>query len=133
MSRAAFLVLFSWLMLALGCGPESNMTTVTGTVTVDGAVPDQGSISFIPVDGMTQTTGAVIEKGKYKSDAPIGESKVEIRIPKIVGKKKLYDTPDSPEQEILAEALPAKYNEQTELRFIGTKGRNEKNWDLSTK
>jgi hypothetical protein len=38
----------------------------------------------------------VSRSGKFSSEVPIGESKVEIRVPKVVGKKKLYDTPDSP-------------------------------------
>jgi hypothetical protein len=57
------------------------MTSVTGTVTIDGKSPERGSISFIPVDGMTATSGAVITQGKYESQAPLGESKVEIRVP----------------------------------------------------
>lgn len=133
MSRATGLVSLCIAALLIGCGPESKMTSVSGTVTVDGKAPESGAISFIPVDGMTATTGAVITQGKYESQAPLGESKVEIRIPKIVGKKKLYDTPDSPTQEIMEEVLPAKYNEATELRFSGEKGKNEKNFDLSTK
>ena len=116
-----------------GCGPESKMATVTGSVTIDGTPAESGSISFIPVDGMTSTTGASITNGKFTSEAPIGESKVEIRVPKIVGKKKLYDTPESPVQNVMAEVLPAKYNESTELRFTAQKGKNEKNFELSAK
>lgn len=121
------------MALCVGCGPESKMINVSGTVTVDGESAKTGSISFIPVDGMTATTGGVITDGKYSCEAPLGESKVEIRVPKVVGKKKLYDTPDSPEQEILAEVLPEKYNEKTELRFTGVKGKNEHAFDLKTK
>ena len=124
--------LLSFLFL-FGCGPESKMAILSGTVTIDGQPAETGSISFIPVDGMTQTAGASIENGKFTSEVPIGESKVEIRVPKVVGKQKLYDTPDSPEQEIMAEVLPAKYNEATELRFTADKGKNEKNFELSTK
>lgn len=102
-------------------------------VTIDGVAPETGSISFIPIDGSTPTAGSVIEKGKYDSEAPIGESKVEIRVPKVIGKKKLYDTPDSPVQDIMEEVLPPKYNEASELRFTGVKGKNEKNWELSIK
>lgn len=133
MSRTFYFCLVLLCAGATGCGPESKMTSVSGTVSVDGKPAEKGSISFIPVDGMTSTTGAVIENGKYKSEAPLGESKVEIRVPKVVGKKKLYDTPDSPVQEVLEEVLPAKYNEATELRFVGERGNNEKNWDLSSK
>ena len=109
------------------------MAKVTGTVTIDGEPAENGSISFIPVDGLSSTTGASITKGKFTSDAPIGESKVEIRVPKVVGKKKLYDTPESPVQDVMAEVLPAKYNESTELRFTAQKGNNEKNFELSAK
>ncbi len=53
--------------------------------------------------------------------------------PKAVGKKKLYDTPESPTQEVFEEVLPQKYNEATELRIDVQKGKNEKNWELSSK
>jgi hypothetical protein len=133
MVRVSGVVFCAFVVAMAGCEPESRMITVTGTVTIDGKAPENGSISFIPLDGMAPTAGAVIEDGKYKSEAPLGESKVEIRVPKVVGKKKLYDTPDSPEQEIMEEVLPEKYNEASELRFTGVKGKNEKNFELSTK
>jgi hypothetical protein len=120
-------------LLFIGCGPESKMATINGTVTIDGKAPATGSISFVAVDGLTPNTGTTITDGKFTSEVPIGESKVEIRVSKVVGKKKLYDTPDSPEQEIMEEILPAKYNEQTELRVTAQKGVNEKNFDLTTK
>ena len=130
----------AWLFLILGgvfalagCGEDPGLVHVSGGVSVDGQPVEKGSISFIPLDGQGPTTGAEITAGKYVSTAPTGESKVEIRVPKVMGQKKLYDTPDSPVQNILAEALPPKYNEQTELRFQGKPGRNEKTWDLKTK
>ena len=36
---------------------------------------------------------------------------------RVVGTKKIYDTDDSPLMPITEEALPARYNEQTELRL----------------
>jgi hypothetical protein len=117
-------------LLFLGCGPESKMAIITGTVTVNGKLPETGSISFVALDGLTPNAGAAITKGKFTSEVPIGESKVEIRVPKVVGKKKLYDTPDSPMQDIMEEVLPAKYNEATELRFNAKKGKNEMTWDI---
>ena len=133
MVRMLSLIFISSCVFACGCGPESKMATVTGSVTIDGTPAETGSISFIPVDGMSSTSGASITNGKFTSEAPIGESKVEIRVPKVVGKKKLYDTPESPVQNIMAEVLPKKYNEATELRFTAQKGKNEKNFELSTK
>jgi hypothetical protein len=117
----------------IGCGPESKMATIKGTVTVDGKPPATGSISFAAVDGLTPNTGATITDGKFSSEIPIGESKVEIRVPKVVGRKKLYDTPDSPMQDIMEEVLPPKFNEQTELRFTAKKGENQNDWDLRSK
>ena len=131
--RAFSFILLASFVFVCGCGPEPNMATITGTVTIDGTPAEKGSISFIPVDGMTPTAGATIEQGKFTSEVPIGESKVEIRVPKVVGKQKLYDTPDSPVQEIMEEVLPAKYNESTELRFTAQKGKNEKAFELSIK
>jgi hypothetical protein len=133
MLRAPVFVLFLAVAFCSGCGPESKMATVSGTVTIDGKAPESGAISFIAMDGMAPTAGGVIEKGKYTSQAPIGESKVEIRVSKVVGKKKLYDTPDSPVQDLMEEVLPAKYNEATELRFKAEKGNNEKNWEITLK
>ena len=133
MVRTLKLIFLVCSLFACGCGPESKMATVTGSVTIDGKPAESGSISFVPVDGMSSTSGASIVDGKFTSEAPIGESKVEIRVPKVVGKKKLYDTPDSPVQNVMEEVLPAKYNESTELRLTAQKGKNEKNFELSTK
>jgi hypothetical protein len=38
-----------------------------------------------------------------------------------------------PGRGMFEESLPEKYNEKTELTFEIRPGRNEKNWDLSTK
>jgi len=121
-------------ILALsGCSDGAKLGDVVGTVSVDGVLAETGAISFFPVDGQGPTTGAAIVAGKYVSQAPLGNCKVEIRVPKIVGTKKLYDTPESPVQNILEEVLPAKYNETSELRLDVQPGKNAKNWDLSTK
>ena len=42
-----------------------------------------------------------------------GLSTVQIRVSKIVGKKKIYDAPDSPVREVWAEVLPPEYNDDT--------------------
>ncbi len=123
--------LFALSMLS-GCSGATH-GTVQGTVKVDGQSAKVGSIAFFPTDGKSPTTGAVIQDGAFRADVPLGASKVEIRISKEVGKKKLYDTPDSPEQTILAEVLPPKYNDQTELTVEVVPGITEKDFDLSSK
>ncbi len=127
------LACFATLSCFTGCGPESNVATISGSISIDGKPTDSGSISFIPVNGEGPTAGSEIKQGKYTSQAAIGECKVEIRVSKVVGKKKLYDTPDSPVQDLMEEILPAKFNEATELRVEVKRGTNEKNWELKTK
>ena len=119
-------------MLA-GCGPESNVGEIHGTVSVDGKPAGNGAIAFTPANGQGPSGGGELVDGKYKCDASLGDCKVEIRIPKVTGTKKLYDTPDSPTQQTFAETLPLRYNEATELRVNIQKGKNEKNWELDSK
>src|SRR5690242_7694097 len=73
-----------------GCN-KSNVGTVSGTVTVDGSPAKSGSIAFFPVNKKSPTAGAEIRDGEYLARVPLGTSKVEIRVPKVVGQKKLYN------------------------------------------
>lgn len=123
------------LLAAAGCSAGAPTSgEVIGTVTVDKKPAESGSVAFIPADGKSPTAGAEIKAGKYTATVPLGLAKVEIRVQKKTGRKqKLYDTPDSPYQEILEEMLPTKYNNETELKFEVKAGRNEKNWELMSK
>jgi len=119
-------------LVAAGC-EEPTKAVVTGTVTVDGAPAKSGSIAFFPVDGKSSTTGAEIIDGQYTAQVPFGASKVEIRVSKAVGQKKLYDTPDSPIKPILAEALPSRYNDESELTLDVKPGENRQDFPLKSK
>ena len=116
-----------------GCGDQASMGEVSGQVIVDGKPAERGSVAFTPVNGDGPTAGAEITGGRYTAMVSLGKNKVEIRVPKVVGKQKLYDTPDSPEQDILEEILPAKYNDQTELEIDVQRGQNSKDWEVSSK
>jgi hypothetical protein len=49
-----------------GCSHDSEgRQSVTGTVTLDGAAVQSGSISFSPTEGQATSGGAVISNGKY--------------------------------------------------------------------
>jgi hypothetical protein len=122
-------------ILAAGCSDgKPTKGEVTGTVTVDGAPAETGAIAFIPVDGQSATAGGSIEKGQYTAaKVSPGKVKVEIRVSKIVGQKKLYDTPDSPVQPVMEEVLPAKYNDATELSVEVVPGPNQHDFNLTTK
>lgn len=121
------------LLFAAGCSDPPTTADVTGSVSVDGVPVESGSIGFFPLDGKSPTAGAAIEAGRYTAQVPFGKSKVEIRVSKVVGKKKLYDTADSPVQSIMAEALPPKYNDESELQMDVALGMDEQNFELKTK
>jgi hypothetical protein len=120
------------VLLALaGCGPRVGY--VSGTVTVDGKPAENGGITFFPEDGKTSVEGGNIKDGHYSVRVPPGPKKVAINISKVVGKKKLYPTPESQEMPMTKELLPERYNDQTELRLDVKPGANEKDWTLTTK
>lgn len=128
--------LFLMLLLGglVGCGSSGpTMGRVEGTITVDGQPAAQGAISFIPVDGMSPTAGTKIVDGKYRAEVPVGNCRVEIRIPKTVGQRKAYNTPDSPMIPIVEEVLPGKYNDYSELTIEVEAGTTERNFDLYSK
>ena len=116
------------LFTLVGCG--DGMGEVNGTVTFEGTPIEEGAISFYPTDGKTPTTGGAIKGGQYSVKVPPGTMKVVISLPKITGKKKIYNTTNSPEMPITVEALPAKYNEKSELTLEVVAGANRKDWEL---
>ncbi|QJW94234.1 hypothetical protein [Frigoriglobus tundricola] len=119
--------------LTVGCGGGGSGAEVSGTVAYEGKPVEDGAITFFLADGKG-ATGGTIKGGKYTATkVPIGNVKVTITGKKVVGKKKAYNTPDSPEVEQTAELLPPKYSakDKTELTFEVKTGANEKNWDLA--
>jgi hypothetical protein len=119
-------------LVAAGCGGD-GLADVSGAVTVDGSPPATGSITFTPADGKGVTAGGDIKDGRYAVRASPGVMKVAIRVSKVTGKRKLYNTPDSPTQDVHEEVLAAKYNEKTELTFEVKAGSNTKDWALESK
>jgi hypothetical protein len=130
----------SWLLLlaivigGIGCTTESpQQSTVRGTVTLDGAPLADGLINFVAVDLQSPTVEAKIANGSFEVAVPPGEKRVEIRAPKVTGKKKVYDTPDSPTVDIVEERLPARYNAQSELQMTVVEGPQEKTFELQSR
>jgi hypothetical protein len=106
----------------IGCTSDSSKGTVTGTVTLDGQPLTSGLIRFVPTDGQTATADATITNGEFTATVPVGEKRVSVSAPKVVGKRKMYDTPDSPTMDVVEELLPARYNAQSELTITITAG-----------
>jgi hypothetical protein len=128
------IAVFCWFVAVAGCdNGVAGRSRVQGTVTVNGAPPASGAIAFTPVDGAAPTAGGQIVDGKYSVDVPIGKSKVAIRVPRVVGQRKLYNTPDSPVQPLMEESLPAEYNDETELTLDVKPGETQGDYDLKTK
>lgn len=122
------------LLLLIGVGGcnDPNFGLVSGAVTIDGEPAKDGSIAFFPLDGKASTAGGVIADGNYSAKVPVGTLRVEIRVAKVVGEKKLYDAPNSPIQPLLAELLPARYNDASELQIEVAAGSNEHDFELTT-
>jgi hypothetical protein len=126
------LLLLTACVILVGCS-RSDMGIVTGSVTVDGEPAKVGAISFFAVDGRAPTAGAPIVDGKFTAHVNPGVCMVQIRVSKVVGRKKIYDTPDSPMREVWAEVLPAKYNDNTQLKLDVKRGENLQEYALATK
>ncbi len=119
--------------LATGCGDGPRTATVSGVVKVAGKPAEKGSVTFVPADGKGSTAGGSIgPDGSYTATGvPHGRMKVEVRVPKVVGKKPLYGK-DGPYMDVLAEVLPDKYHNSTELT-VEVSGNATKDWDLTPK
>jgi hypothetical protein len=121
----------SVLLGLVGCGNAGKTTLVEGTVSYQDEPVHRGGIRFIPEDSNVSPTGGVIKDGKYSVRVPWGQMKVQINSAKEIGKRKLYDTPNSPEGPIMGESLPPKYNENTELSLDVQGARMDKDWELT--
>ena len=106
---------------------------MTGIVTVNGQPVAAGAVAFSPIDGQSPTSGGKIVDGKYTVQAWTGAARVAIRVPQVVGEKKLYSTADSPVRPVMRETLPAEYNDRTTLTYEVKPGANEHNFELTTK
>jgi len=125
-------MLIACLAMATGCS-DPNIGIVSGSIMVDGEPAETGSITFAAEDGLTGPIGTKITDGQYSVELPIGMAKVEIRVPVVVGQKKLYNTPDSPVSDIMEESLPPRYNDETELTYDVVPGASVMDFELSRK
>lgn len=125
--KAAFFLLLCWALIGIsaGCSADTKNGTVTGNVTLDGQPLKAGTIRFDAADGGTAAADASITDGKFTATMPPGEKRVSITSPKVVGKKKMYDTADSPVIDITEESLPNRYNAQSDLKLSVKLGNQE--------
>lgn len=126
--RAAFAALS--LLLTIGCGGPSE-GTVTGTVMLDGEPLKDGIIRFEPTDGKSNPVDAPVSNGNYQVKLVPGAAKVVIRANKVVGKTKMYDTPDSPTVDKVVELIDAQFNDASTLTLTVVAGQQTKDWQIS--
>jgi hypothetical protein len=120
-------------VLTLGCSSGSPTGTVNGTVTFDGQPLKEGTVRFVPADAKTPAVTAPVTDGKFTIAAPVGENRVEFSAAKVVGKIKMYDTPDSPTVDLTKETLPDKYNVRSTLNTTVKSGSQDETYALTTK
>lgn len=130
-----FMLLLAGLVsctLTAGCSRDTKRGDISGTVTLDGQPIKSGLIRFVPAAGQTASADTNIEDGKFSAKVPPGDKTVQISASKVVGKKKVYETPDSPTVDIVQELIPAKYNLQSTLKFTVAPGSQEKSFELTS-
>jgi hypothetical protein len=119
-------------LTAAGCSPDTTQGTVAGTVTLDGSPLANGLIRFIPTDGRTASADATVVDGEFTAKVPVGEKRVSISAPKVVGKRKMYETPDSPTIDVVEELLPERYNVRSELSITVQAGSQGAEYSLTS-
>lgn len=142
--RVGWLAGVCWIgLLTTGCG-GSDRPSVSGKVTLDGTAIEEGEIRFVPTKftlgkEAPTTTGAAIKQGAYEvpsETGPLpGAYRVEIRASRKTGKREPAVPPAPPGTmiDITEQYVPAKYNRDSELTLDITKGRNKKDFELSSK
>jgi len=131
MLRCVHLLSAMVIVSAVGCAKE-ELAIVSGSVTIDGTPAKEGYVNFFPADGRGSTAGGAMVDGSYSATMQPGPKKVEIRVQKVVGYVKLYDTPDSPVQPNRVEVLPPKYHDQTKLVLDAKLGENKQDFTLES-
>ena len=132
--RSWSVALLLFIMTALaGCSEDQPTGTINGTVNLDGQPLSEGIVSFVPVDGKTGTASAPIKDGQFQATVPVTEMKLMFSAPKVVGKKKMYNTPDSPTVDEVLELIPPRFGANSKLTIHVKKGKQSEKFDLESK
>ena len=96
----------------VGCGPGDKRDTVpvTGTVLLDGAPLEQGSVVFDPADGQGTPGSAAVEDGAFTAQVEPGPKIVRFSATQTSAEKDQYGEP------ISKSLIPDRYNGRSELK-----------------
>ena len=117
----------------LGCSDGPSKGTVTGTVTLDGQPLKEGVVNFEAIDGKSGGSSATIKDGAFTASVPTAEMKVMFSASKVLGKKKMYDTPDSPTVDDTVELIPDRFNVNTTFKLTVKSGTQSEKYELLSK
>ena len=131
------------MLIACGCGGPAGPVTVTvkGSVSLDGKPVPSGQIIFNDVAGSEKAYAGLIKDGAFSFPSTVGQKKVSISSPQEVAGKTLVAggipgdpvSAENPAPQIL-EAIPQKYNDQTELTAdVTSAGDNTFPFELTSK
>jgi len=127
-----------FIALLCGCGADDRRASIYGTITVDGEPLQTGTIGFIPSgENKGPASGASIVAGSYKipkEKGPfLGTNLVMITSYKSSGRMvpTIEDRGGPPIAEI-AQFIPERYNDASELERNVVPGKNEFNFELET-
>jgi len=122
-----------------GCGPGGDRAGVSGKITLDGQPLPSGSIAFEPIEGtQSPSAGAEIRDGSYAIDRDKGPTsgkfRVKINSQRKTGKKIAAGSPAPPGTLVdeTVEAVPARYNKQSQLRAELKAGSNPVHFELTS-
>lgn len=115
------------LVCCIGCGSRgTERAIVSGTVTLGGKPLAQAEIRFVPIEGtQAPISGAAIVDGRYKVRAkggvPVGTHKVVIEAFRPLPGVRAHEADDDNPLANLGpkeQYVPARYNQQSELRLV---------------
>ena len=121
------LAVLGTMAIVAGCGGGANLSTVTGTVTLDGAPVEAANVGFTPDEG-SASFGVTDASGHYElyfagdtKGAVTGNHTVRITTPS--------PSEDDPRQYA---KIPARYNTETGLTATVEKGSNSIDFALTS-
>jgi len=137
-ARCALLVLAASVLNGCGGGP-AGLYGVSGTVKVDGAPLEKGTISFEAAEGQRASSGAVISGGNFKvpRDHGLQEGKYRVVVHAAAGTgggKAAADAPPGEGPPPPKELIPSDWNESSAHMIEVKKGGPfEFSFDIATK
>jgi hypothetical protein len=117
------------VMLAMsgGCGPTTS--TVSGTVTFNGAPVSKGAISLFPSDGKGSAAGGLITDGRYSiAGVAPGEKIVQLSAPVVAGSRK---DDYGNETQVAEELMPPAWGRASQEKITVTAGSLTQNFEIT--